>query len=121
MNRRTALALGSAFISAPGVLAAQGLPSMTLAAVPEAACADFSTTPPGSWLLRQAPWTIAEHRISAVNPGPAEARRLAISRSSACLEVKRGTWRQGQGITFVVQLFPGGAYDLVARFGAERR
>ena len=94
---------------------------IALAAVPEAACADFSTTPPGSWLLRQAPWTIAEHRISAVNPGPAEARRLAISRSSACLEVKRWTWRQGQGITFVVQLFPGGAYDLVARFGAERR
>jgi GntR family histidine utilization transcriptional repressor len=43
------------------------------------------------------------------------------SHTAACLQVKCWTWRQGQGITFVVQLFPGGAYDLVARFGAERR
>jgi GntR family histidine utilization transcriptional repressor len=94
---------------------------IALAAVPEAAAADFSAAAPGSWLLRRAPWTDAEHRITAVNPSPAEARRLAIGRSAACLQVKRWTWRQGQGITFVVQLFPGGAYDLVARFGAERR
>jgi GntR family histidine utilization transcriptional repressor len=94
---------------------------IALAAVPEAAAVDFSAAAPGGWLLRQAPWTDAEHRITAVNPSPAEARRLAIGRSTACLQVKRWTWRQGQGITFVVQLFPGGAYDLVARFGAERR
>lgn len=35
MNRRTALALGSAFLSAPGFAAAQGLTQMTLGAVPE--------------------------------------------------------------------------------------
>ena len=35
MNRQTALALGSAFIFAPAALAAQTLPAMTLAAVPE--------------------------------------------------------------------------------------
>jgi NitT/TauT family transport system substrate-binding protein len=35
MNRRTALALGSAFLSAPGVVAAQGLTQMTLGGVPE--------------------------------------------------------------------------------------
>lgn len=94
---------------------------IALAAVPGAAAVDFGEEAPGSWLLRQVPWTEAEHRITAVNPTPAEARRLAVGRSAACLQVKRWTWRQGQGITFVTQLFPGGAYDLVARFGADRR
>jgi GntR family transcriptional regulator, histidine utilization repressor len=94
---------------------------IALDAVPAAATVDFGNEAPGSWLLRQVPWTDAEHRIAAVNPSAAEARRLAISRSAACLRVKRWTWRQGQGITFVTQLFPGEAYDLVARFGAERR
>jgi GntR family histidine utilization transcriptional repressor len=94
---------------------------IALTAVPGAAAMDFGNEAPGSWLLRQVPWTDAEHRISAVNPSPVEARRLALGRSSACLQVKRWTWRQGQGITFVTQLFPGGAYDLVARFGADRR
>jgi GntR family histidine utilization transcriptional repressor len=94
---------------------------IALAAVPGAAAVDFATEPPGSWLLRQAPWTDAEHRITAVNPTAPEARLLAIARSAACLKVKRWTWRQGEGITFVTQLFPGGAYDLVARFGADRR
>jgi len=94
---------------------------IALAAVPGAASVDFADEAPGSWLLRQVPWTDAEHRIAAVNPTPAEARRLGVGRSAACLQVKRWTWRQGQGITFVTQLFPGGAYDLVARFGADRR
>lgn len=94
---------------------------IALAAVPAAATVNFAEEAPGSWLLRQVPWTEAEHRIAAVNPTPADARRLALGRSAACLQVKRWTWRQGQGITFVTQLFPGGAYDLVARFGADRR
>jgi GntR family histidine utilization transcriptional repressor len=94
---------------------------IALEAVPDAADVDFSASAPGSWLLRQAPWTDAEHRIMAVNPAPQDARRLAIGRSVACLQVKRWTWRQGLGVTFAIQLFPGAAYDLVARFGAERR
>jgi len=94
---------------------------IALAAVPGAAAMDFGIEAPGSWLLRQVPWTEAEHRITAVNPSPSEARLLAVGRSVACLKVKRWTWRQGEGITFVTQLFPGGAYDLVARFGADRR
>jgi GntR family histidine utilization transcriptional repressor len=97
---------------------------ISLLAVPEAALTDFGDSPPGSWLLQRVPWTEAEHRISAVSPSAAEARRLAIRRSDACLEVRRWTWRQGQGVTFVTQLFPGARYDLVARFGAgppERR
>ena len=119
-------ALGEA-LALEGLHIAHGAPFalerrvIALAAVPEAAGEDFRSAAPGGWLLRRAPWTEAEHRIAAVSPSAAEARRLGIGRSAACLQVKRWTWRGGQGITFVVQLFPGAAYDLVARFGAERR
>src|SRR5258706_16018721 len=40
-----------------------------LEAVPEAAAADFSVDPPGSWLLHHFPWTEAEHTISAIRAG----------------------------------------------------
>lgn len=89
---------------------------LNLSATPEAEAVDFSTLSPGAWLLRHVPWTEAEHRISAVNCEPAEARLLKIRPTQACLCVRRWTWRVGEGITFVRQLFPGDAYDLVARF-----
>ena len=40
---------------------------ISLAAVPGAEAADFSATPPGTWLLDHVPWTEAEHRIAAIN------------------------------------------------------
>jgi GntR family histidine utilization transcriptional repressor len=92
---------------------------IALAAAPEAADTDFAQESPGTWLLKKIPWTEAEHLISAVRPRSLEAKRLAIPGSTACLRVKRWTWRQGHGVTFVEQIFPGPAYDLVARFGHD--
>jgi GntR family histidine utilization transcriptional repressor len=89
---------------------------ISLAAAPEAEAVDFAGVPPGTWLLQHVAWTEAEHKISAVNPDPAEARLLKLKTADACLSVRRWTWRVGQGITFVRQVFPGDAYDLVARF-----
>ena len=89
---------------------------LNLDAAPEAAAVDFSQDSPGGWLLRHVPWTEAEHRISAVNPDRGDARLLKVRPADACLSVRRWTWRVGEGITFVRQLFPGDAYDLVARF-----
>ena len=86
------------------------------APAPEAEAADFSLISPGAWLLQHVAWTEGEHRISAINPKPAEARLLKIRPAEACLCVRRWTWRGGEGITFVRQIFPGDAYDLVARF-----
>ena len=81
-----------------------------------AAEVDFARVSPGGWLLRHVPWTEAEHRISAVNPDREEARLLKVKTTEACLCVRRWTWRVGEGVTYVSQLFPGDAYDLVARF-----
>jgi GntR family histidine utilization transcriptional repressor len=88
---------------------------ISLAAAPEAAIADFAAQPAGSWLLAHTPWTEAEHRISAVGAGDL-ARSLLLPPGAPCLRLERRTWRDGQGVTWAFQTFPGDAYDLVARF-----
>jgi len=93
---------------------------ISLAAVPEAAAADFAAEPPGAWLLHHVPWTEAESRISAVGAEAAVAELLALDVGTALLAVERRTWRAGEPVTRVRQLFPGEAYDLVARFGPAR-
>ncbi|MBA2932835.1 UTRA domain-containing protein [Sphingomonas sp. CGMCC 1.13654] len=90
---------------------------VALAAAPEMAEADFSAEAPGSWLLHHVPWTEAETRISAVNADDASADLLGLDPGAALLSVERRTWRGGERITSVRQLFVGSAYDLVARFG----
>jgi GntR family histidine utilization transcriptional repressor len=89
---------------------------INLEAVPEARDVDFSETAPGTWLLAHVPWTEAEHRISAANPGRAAAEALGVAMTSACLVMERRTWRGADRITHVRLTFPGDAYDLVARF-----
>ncbi|WP_409018489.1 histidine utilization repressor [Brevundimonas vesicularis] len=93
---------------------------ISLAAAPEAGTADFAVTPPGSWLLAQVPWTGAEHRIAAVAADHDTARRLELDPGAACLRLERRTWREGRGVTWASQTFPGAAYELVARFSPAR-
>ncbi|VVT14442.1 Histidine utilization repressor [Sphingomonas sp. EC-HK361] len=89
---------------------------IVLAVVPDAAKASFLEEAPGTWLLRHVPWTTAEHQIKAVEASPAEARALGLRARSACLELRRTTWRAEETVTFVRQLFRGDRFDLVARF-----
>lgn len=93
---------------------------IALKTTPEAATADFTDVPPGGWLLQSAPWTEAEHRITAVEATAAEARLLGLRSGAACLCIERRTWRDGQGVTRVWQTFPGDRYDLTARFSPGR-
>jgi len=93
---------------------------VSLAAVPEAAELDFVEESPGAWLLHHVPWTEAENRISAVGADAATAALMALDVGTALLAVERRTWRAGEPVTWVRQLFPGEAYDLVARFGRSR-
>lgn len=89
---------------------------ISLAAAPEAEGADFAAQPAGSWLLAHTPWTEAEHRIAAVGADTVLARHLLLPPGAPCLRLERRTWRDGQGVTWAFQTFPGDAYDLVARF-----
>jgi len=92
---------------------------INLRAVPEAETVDFVRVAPGSWLLGHVPWTEAEHRISAANAARSVAGLLAIAPDAACLVLERRTWRGDDKITHVRLIFPGDAYDLVARFAPQ--
>mgnify|MGYP001189056674 CR=1 FL=1 len=124
----TLLAGAGLLIQLDGLHLADGIPLaieyrlVSLSAVPEIAGADLDRIAPGSWLLQHVPWTEAETRISALPAAADEARLLQVEPGTACLCVERRTWRGGDRITHVRQIFPGHAYDLVARFGpgAER-
>jgi GntR family histidine utilization transcriptional repressor len=121
-----ALAAGGELLALRGLHVAAGRPFaledrlISLAAVPEAASTDFAAEPPGAWLLHHVPWTEAENRISAVGADAGVAELLALDAGTALLAVERRTWRAGEPVTWVRQLFPGEAYDLVARFGPAR-
>jgi GntR family transcriptional regulator, histidine utilization repressor len=65
------------------------------------------------------PWTEAEHRITAVSATTREAKALGVPKGAACLSVERRTWRAGETITFVRQLFRGDLYHLIARFAPQ--
>lgn len=93
---------------------------ISLDAAPEAEAADFTHHAPGGWLLAHTPWTEAEHRIAAVGADAGTAQLLGLDSGAACLRLERRTWRDGQAVTWASQIFPGSAYDLVARFSPTK-
>ena len=94
---------------------------INLTAIPAGEAIDFRAEPPGTWLLGHVPWTEAEHHISAMEADAEMARRLEVAEGSACLLVRRRTWRSGETVTAVRLIFPGPAYHLVARFTPSQR
>jgi GntR family transcriptional regulator, histidine utilization repressor len=94
---------------------------INLTAIPAGDTIDFSAEPPGTWLLSHVPWTEAEHQISATEAGAETAKLLAVQEGSACLAMRRRTWRSGVTVTAVKLTFPGASYHLVARFTPSQR
>ena len=91
---------------------------INLTAVPSARDADFSTVPPGTWLLAHVPWTEAEHRITAAEAGEV-APLLDVEAAKPCLVLERWTWRESESITYVRLVFHGDNFDLTARFMSQ--
>ncbi|BBE71933.1 histidine utilization repressor [Oharaeibacter diazotrophicus] len=89
---------------------------VNLAAVPEAEAEDFSAEAPGVWLLRQVPWSSAEHVVRAVEADGETAELLAIRPGRACLVVERRTALAGAFVTHVTLTYPGHRHALQARF-----
>ncbi|TNC74246.1 UTRA domain-containing protein [Rubellimicrobium roseum] len=85
-------------------------------AAPGALDQDFSREGPGRWLLKEIPWTAAEHRIRAVSVHGAEARLLGLRSDEACLEILRRTEIAGTWVTLARQIYPGSRHQLLARF-----
>ncbi|MBV0893069.1 UTRA domain-containing protein [Paracoccus sp. Z118] len=86
-------------------------------AAPGAAEVDFRRAAPGAWLLREIPWSSAEHHIRAVPATGLVARELGLATGFACLEVTRRTEASGQWVTLATQTYPGDRHQLVAQFG----
>ena len=89
---------------------------INLDAVPAAETTDFEGESAGAWLMRQVPWSAAEHKIRAISASAAEARVLAIKAGGACLEICRLTEFEGRPITFARLIYPGDKHQLVAQF-----
>jgi len=110
---------GARLIELRGVHRADGQPFgferrlVNLAAVPEVEGEDFSTMPPGTWLLGHVPWSQAEHRIFAVAADPAIAAHLDIAEGVPCLMLERRTWLNGMPVTHVWQTFPGDRHSFI--------
>lgn len=90
-------------------------------AIPDVRTADFSTTPPGGWLLNQVPWSKARHEIAAQNATAELAKSLGIKRGDAVLVVRRYTELNGIPVTFVRLSYPGDKHQLVAQFAPPGR
>lgn len=86
---------------------------ISLAAVPACAEADFSETPPGTWLLQHVPWSQAEHRIFAIGAPADEADLLGIDQGAPCLLLERRTWLKTVPVTHVWQTFPGDRHSFI--------
>lgn len=89
------------------------------AAAPSAVDQDFQRLAPGKWLLRQVPWTAAEHRIRAINADRRTARLLDIPIGEACLAIWRRTELAGKWVTVSRQVYPGSRHQLRALFEPE--
>ena len=92
---------------------------INLTSVPLAEEADFAEEQAGTWLLRQVPWSSAEHLIRAVVAPPAVARLLGIAPATPCLEITRRTEFEGRPITFACLTYPGSKHQLAARFSPQ--
>lgn len=92
-----------------------------LGSVPAAEAADFAQVPAGAWLLRQVPWSRAEHVIRAVGAAGAVAAALNLKPGAPCLEIARRTQLEGRPVTQARLTYPGDSHQLIASFAPEGR
>ncbi|MHA6289602.1 histidine utilization repressor [Maricaulis sp. CAU 1757] len=88
--------------------------------LPEAAHIDFNDVSPGSWLLKAAPWTEAEHTVSAINADEALAEALDIAPGAACLVLERRTFHDNVVVTYARLTHPGERHSMTERFAPGR-
>lgn len=86
------------------------------AAAPGVTRQAFRRTPPSEWLLRNVPWSEAEHAIVARQARGRTAKLLKVEPGTACLVVERQTWNGSTPVTFARLWYPGERHRLVGRF-----
>ena len=89
---------------------------IVLRTVPGARTETFEHLSPGSWLLRNMPWTEAEHVIRAHNASSEDAALLDVAPNTAFLVLERRTWHLGALVTRVEFTYPGERHRFAGRF-----
>lgn len=89
---------------------------INLDVVPQAERQQFKDEPPGSWLLKNIPFSEGQHSIRAISADTIMAKRLQVVERTACISIARRTWRNNELITFVRLIYPGDRHRFVVRF-----
>ena len=92
---------------------------INLALLPEAAEQDFAAGSANEWLVRQVPYTQAEHVLRAAAATAPEAEALQIAAGSPVFVIERTTRIGEDAITHVRLLHPADAFRIVPRDGRQ--
>jgi GntR family transcriptional regulator, histidine utilization repressor len=115
-------AIGPNMLALVGLHLADGKPVqveerwINLDSAPKAATVDFSTEPPGPWLLSHVHWSEAEHTVKALAADTRLALLLERPVGTALLVVERQTWNGETPVTFARLFQPGDGATLKGRF-----
>ena len=86
-----------------------------LATVPQAREETFDAISPNEWLLREIPYTNAEHVFRAAAPDAGEQEQLDLAENEPVFVIERTTWLAEQPVTHVRLVHPANSFRLVTR------
>ncbi|MDA4846052.1 UTRA domain-containing protein [Hoeflea poritis] len=88
---------------------------ISLETVPQARHEPFDTLSPNEWLLREIPYTNAEHVFRAARPEPKESDYLNLGEGEPVFVIERTTWLSDAAVTHVRLVHPADSFRLVTR------
>ena len=83
--------------------------------VPAARDETFNNISPNEWLIKEEPFSEAEHTFSAALADKETANLLEISENDPLFIVERRTWQADITITAAKLTFPGTTYKMISR------
>ena len=83
-----------------------------LKSIPEAEQEKFEDINPNEWLVKNVPWTNAEHILSAANADAKKAELLSLAEGNALFVIQRRTWRKENLVTYVRIYYPRRFYQM---------
>jgi GntR family histidine utilization transcriptional repressor len=89
------------------------------ALMPDFLLQDFTKITSTAYLLSQFQPDEMEHIVSAVIADEKAQNRLKIGPDEPCLKLNRRTWKNSQVVTQVMLTYPGGRYNLGARYATS--
>jgi len=90
---------------------------ISLDAAPAARAESFAHISPNEWLVREIPYSRAEHAFSAATPEQTERDLLRLGADEPVFVIERRTWLGAAPVTYVRLSHPGARYRMVSRLG----